>query len=202
MQAPTGPDAPGPAPVRRDWNAAAAIIAALIGLLALLVSGYTAMLQRQQVRAEVWPYLQSGISPSQRTLSMENKGVGPAMVRGIEIYVDGRPQRDWQAVFTALGLPELANTPYSTLNGVVLAAGDRVQQLSFKDADAFVRFYAQYPRIQINLCYCSALQECWQYDERLADRGRDREPVDRCPAPGPNEFVDNRLALDVETAVR
>ncbi len=84
----------------------------------------------------------------------------------------------------------------------MLAAGDRVQQLSFKDTDGFVRFYAQYPRIQMNLCYCSALQECWQYDERLADRGRDREPVDRCPAPGPNEFVDNRLALDVETAVR
>jgi hypothetical protein len=54
----------------------------------------------------------------------------------------------------------------------------------------------------MNLCYCSALQECWQYDERLADRGRDREPVDRCPAPGPNEFVDNRLAVDVESAVR
>ena len=202
MQAPAGPDAPGPAPSRRDWNAAAAIIAALIGLLALVVSGYTAMLQRQQVRAEVWPYLQSGISPSQRTVSLENKGVGPAMIRGVEIYVDGRPQRDWGGVFTALGLADLANTPYSTINGVVLAAGDRVQQLSFKDTDAFVRFYAQYPRIQMNLCYCSALQECWQYDEREAERGREREPVERCPVPGPNEFVDNRLALDVEAAVR
>ena len=203
MPAPAeNPGTPEPAPSRRDWNAAAAIIAALIGLLALVVSGYTAVLQRQQVRAEVWPYLQSGISPSQRTLSLENKGVGPAMVRGIEIYVDGRPQRDWSEVFTALGLADLANTPYSTINGVVLAAGDRVQQLAFKDRDAFVRFYAQYPRIQMNLCYCSALQECWQYDERQAERGRDREPVDRCPAPGPNEFVDNRLALDVEAAVR
>jgi hypothetical protein len=203
MQAPADqPGTPEAGASRRDWNAAAAIIAALIGLLALVVSGYTAMLQRQQVRAEVWPYLQSGISPSQRTVSLENKGVGPAMIRGIEIYVDGKPQRDWRAVFTALGLPDLANTPYSTINGVVLAAGERVQQLSFKDTDAFVRFYAQYPRIQMNLCYCSALQECWQYDERLADRGRDREPVDRCPAPGPNEFVDNRLAVDVESAVR
>ncbi len=203
MQVPADPPGtPGPAATRRDWNAAAAVIAALIGLLALVVSGYTAMLQRQQVRAEVWPYLQSGISPSQRTVTLENKGVGPAMIRGIEIYVDGRPQRDWRQVFTALDLADLAGTPYSTINGVVLAAGDRVQQLSFKDVDAFMRFYAQYPRIQMRLCYCSALQECWQYDERRPDRGRDRQPLDRCPAPGPDEFVDNRLALDVEAAVR
>jgi hypothetical protein len=31
------------------------VIAAGIGLLALLVAGYTAYLQRQQVRAQVWP---------------------------------------------------------------------------------------------------------------------------------------------------
>jgi hypothetical protein len=203
VQAPAdNPGTPEPAPPRRDWNAVAAIIAALIGLLALAVSGYTAVLQRQQVRAEVWPYLQTGISPSQRTLSLENKGVGPGMIRGVEIYVDGQVRRDWPGVFAALGLPDLANTPYSTINGVVLAAGDRVQQLAFKDPDDFMRFYAQYPRIQMRLCYCSALQECWLFDERQPDRGRERPLIDRCPTPGPDEFVDNRLALDVEAAVR
>ena len=198
---PEGPVVPEAAP-RRDWNAAAAVIAALIGLLALVVSGYTAMLQRQQVRAEVWPYLQTGISPSQRTLSLENKGVGPAMIRGVEVRVDGRVQRDWRAVFVALGLPDLANTPYSTINGVVLAPGDKVQQLAFRDADDFVRFYREYPRIQMRLCYCSALEECWRYDETRPDRGREREMLDRCPPAGPDEFADNRLATDVKAAVR
>ena len=41
----------------RNWDALAAIIAALIGAFALVVSGYTAYLQRTQVRAQVWPYL-------------------------------------------------------------------------------------------------------------------------------------------------
>jgi hypothetical protein len=180
----------------------AALIAALIGLLALFISGYTAMLQRQQVRAAVWPYPQPGISPSQRELTLTNKGVGPAMIRGVQVYVDGQPQRDWTSVFTALGLQDLANTPYSTINGVVLAAGDEVRQLAFHDADAFTRFYAQYPRMQLRLCYCSALDECWDYDERTADRGRDRRRVAECPAPRADAFVDNRLALDVEAAVR
>jgi len=42
---------------RRDWNGVSAVIAALIMLPALCVSGYTAWLQRQQVRAQVWPRL-------------------------------------------------------------------------------------------------------------------------------------------------
>ena len=70
-----------PAPKKRtESNAVAAVIAALIGLLALGVSGYTAMLQREQVRAEVWPYLQPGITIEQGSMAtgLENKGVGPA----------------------------------------------------------------------------------------------------------------------------
>ena len=41
----------------RDWNAFSAVVAVLVGLLALLVSGYTAHIQKEQVRAQVWPYL-------------------------------------------------------------------------------------------------------------------------------------------------
>ncbi|MGH8155426.1 MAG: hypothetical protein ACREP0_09375 [Rhodanobacteraceae bacterium] len=44
------------------WDAMAAIIASLVGLLALIVAGYTAYIQRQQVRAQVWPYLQMGVA--------------------------------------------------------------------------------------------------------------------------------------------
>ena len=48
-----------PAASRRmiRWDAVAAIIASLVGLLALVVGGYTAYIQREQVQAQVWPYL-------------------------------------------------------------------------------------------------------------------------------------------------
>jgi len=42
---------------RQHWDVLGVVIASLIGLLALLVSGYNAYVERQQVRAEVWPYL-------------------------------------------------------------------------------------------------------------------------------------------------
>lgn len=187
------PHPPEPRGPRRDWNALAAVIAALIGLLALTVSGYTAWLQRQQVRAEVWPYLQPGISPSQQVMSLENKGVGPAIIRGVQLFVDGRPQRNWPETFDALGLHDLRNQPPSTINGVVLAPGDVIQQMGIKDPARFTRFYAQYDRIQLLICYCSALDECWRYDERNEDRGRRREAVAQCPGPRADEFIDNRL---------
>lgn len=188
-------------PSRRDWNALAAVIAALIGLLALTVSGYTAWLQRQQVRAEVWPYLQTGISPSQKVMSLENKGVGPALIRSVKLYVDRKPQRNWPGAFDALGLSDMRDQPQSTINGVVLAPGDVIQQMAFQDAERFARFYAQYSRIELSICYCSALDECWLYDERAEDRGRRRVPVAQCPAPDAHEFIDNRL-LDPNAAVR
>lgn len=195
-----GPEAAEP-PRRRDWNALAAVIAALIGLLALTVSGYTAWLQRQQVRAEVWPYLQTGISPNRQIMTLENKGVGPALIRSVKLYVDRKPQRTWPDAFDALGLHDLREQPQSTINGVVLAPGDVIQQMAFRDAGRFAQFYAQYPRIELEVCYCSALDECWLYDERAEDRGRRRMPVAQCPAPDADEFIDNKL-LDTGAAVR
>jgi len=189
-----GPQAAAPQPPSgRDWNAVAAIIAALIGLLALAVSGYTAWLQRQQVRAEVWPYLQPGISPTQRTMSLSNKGVGPASVRRVKVFVDGRPQRGWPAVFDALGLHDLRMTPASTINGIVISPDESIQQVGFEDDATFARFYAQYPRIQLMLCYCSALNECWVYDERKTAAAARRRAVAACPATDADEFIDNAL---------
>lgn len=178
---------------RRDWNAVAAVIAALIGLLALAVSGYTAWLQRQQVRAEVWPYLQTGISPSRQEVSLSNKGVGPATVEWVEMLVDGKPVRSWSQAFDALGLPDLRNTPYSTINGVVISPGESIQQLGFRDADAFARFYAQYPRIELSVCYCSALDECWLYDQGEDAIEKRSRPVAECPAIDADAFIDNLL---------
>jgi hypothetical protein len=62
----------------------------------LCVSAYTAYVQRQQVRAAVWPILEfdSGNGPIHFTLA--NKGVGPAIIRHVIVMVDGQPVRNWK----------------------------------------------------------------------------------------------------------
>ena len=176
---------------RRNWDGLAAVIAAFVGLLALGVSGYTAYLQRQQVRAQVWPYLETGFSSAKRGVMLYNKGAGPAIIRGVEIDVDGKPQRDWDAVFKALGLDFGHHIPYSTINGVVISAGDHVDQLAFPNAEDFNHYAHEMSRLRFVVCYCSSLGECWNYDDSVNLPREARQPVAQCPARGAEQFLDN-----------
>jgi hypothetical protein len=67
----------------RDWDALAAVIASLVGLLALGISAYTAYVQREQLRAQVWPKLSLGQSNMLHKLYAGNQGVGPARVTAV-----------------------------------------------------------------------------------------------------------------------
>ena len=74
-----------------------AIIATLVGLCALCVSAYTAHVQRQQVRAAVWPILEFDTSNAPDIhFTLANKGVGPAIIRHVIVRVDGQPVRNWK----------------------------------------------------------------------------------------------------------
>jgi len=176
---------------RRGWDGVAAVIAAFVGLLALCVSGYTAYLQRQQVRAQVWPYLEPGMSSSKREITLFNKGVGPAIIRNVQVLVDGKPQRNWTAVFAALGLDYDHHIPYSTINGVVISGNDHIGQLAFPTNEDFSLFAHQVSRIEMKVCYCSSLGECWLFDD-AAPSGQSHRPVAQCPAPGDSDFLDNK----------
>jgi hypothetical protein len=175
----------------RHWDGLAAVIAAFVGLLALLVSGYTAYLQRQQVRAQVWPYLEPGMSSSRREISLFNKGVGPAIIRSVQVLVDGKPQRNWPAAFAALGIDFGHHIPYSTVNGVVIPANDHVTQLLFPTSEDFNRYAHEVDRVVLKLCYCSSLGDCWSYDGAAATPAETRQPVAACHALGDAEFLDN-----------
>ncbi len=87
-----------------------AVIATLVGVSALFVSSYTAHVQREQVRAAVWPILQYDTSngPMIR-LTLDNKGVGPAIIRHVSVTVDGQPVPNWYEALQKLLGPGLHN---------------------------------------------------------------------------------------------
>jgi hypothetical protein len=116
---------------RIRWDALAAIIAALIGLLALCVSGYTAYIQRQQVSAQVWPHLHIAQSTFPPEIYVENQGVGPAIVRNVEVLVGGKPQPDWDHVFAAVGMHGDINTQGPAMGGYVLTPGQVTNWVDF-----------------------------------------------------------------------
>lgn len=176
-----------------------AFVATFIGVLALGVSAYTAYVQRQQVRAQVWPILQYSTSnePALR-LSLANKGVGPALIRDAVVSVDGQPLPLWRDVLRRLLGPAPHHYSQSTVSNIVLAAGEGRDILEPRDAqggglrpgspgsegDLFDRARG---RVAVEICYCSTLGDCWtlraggsQPDSTVETR--------RCPSPSERTF--------------
>ena len=174
---------------RRDWSGTAAIIAAFVGFLALLVSGYTANLQRQQVRALVWPYLLIGYADPDHSVIVLNKGVGPAHIRAMQVLVDDKPQRKPEDATKALGIDaSAADVEQSTISNNVLSAGERIAVMRIRDDEQYERFRAAaQKRMKISACYCSTLGECWVRDPRV--REQVTAQVEACPA-WEGQFID------------
>ncbi len=149
-----------------------AIIATLIGLLAVSVAAYTAYMQRQQVRAAVWPILEfdSGNGPIHFTLA--NKGVGPAIIKHVILKVDDQPVKNWAEVLEKILGPGYHPGEESDMSGHVFAAGEsrsvftphdpENNPLNFdKSNPLWVKMNKERLRVSVEICYCSTLGECW-----------------------------------------
>ena len=121
---------------RRRASRYDAIIATFVGFLALCVSSYTAYMQRQQVRAAVWPILEfdSSNAPDIHFI-LRNKGVGPAIIRQVIVKVDDQPVRNWREAMEKLLGPGDHLFSESDMNGYVLAPNESRTVLTAHDAN-------------------------------------------------------------------
>ncbi len=176
-----------------------AIIATLVGLCALCVSAYTAYVQRQQVRAAVWPILEFDSSNAPDIhFTLANKGVGPAIIRHVIAKVDGQPVRNWkEALEKILGPGEQLGSE-SDMSGHVFAAGEsrtvftphdpENNPLNFdKSNPLWVRMNKDRLRVSVEICYCSTLAECWTLRASGLTPSTTTE-TRRCPTPSENTF--------------
>jgi hypothetical protein len=149
------------------------IIVTLIGVSALFVSGYTAYMQRQQVRAAVWPILEYGTSnePNIR-FTIDNKGVGPAIIRHVIVKVDGEPVRNWHDALQKLLGPGEYKYTQSSITGHVFAAGESMDVLvphnfdgtplpSDRSNPLWTALNKERGRVGVEICYSSTLGDCW-----------------------------------------
>ncbi|KFN49686.1 hypothetical protein [Arenimonas composti] len=170
----------------RDWDRITAIAAVLIGLAAVLVSVYTVLLQREQVRAEVWPRLDFYYAGVDGEFRVSNKGIGPAIIETVEVSIDGVPVRDWAEVTARLGLSDPGQL-YSSLWGAVLSPGEHLAYLIPSGQEAFAQIRAETQRISMTVCYCSALRDCWL----AAPEDDGQVEVDACPVLPPERRFQN-----------
>ena len=176
-----------------------AVIATFVGFLALCVSGYTAYMQRQQVRAAVWPILEFNSSNAPDIhFTLANKGVGPALIRQVIMKVDGQPVRNWKEMLEKLLGPGEHLGSESDINGHVFAAGESMTVFTPRDPEnnplnfdksnpLWVKMNKDRFRVTAEICYCSTLGECWTLRAGGRGPGTTTE-TRRCPTPSAETF--------------
>ena len=150
-----------------------AVIATLVGFCALCVSAYTAWVQRQQVRAAVWPILEYQTSNAPDIhFTVANKGVGPAIIKNVIIRVDDQPMKNWAEVLEKLLGPGKHPGSESDISGHVFAPGESLTIMTPRkdDGNAFtfdkadplwVKLNKGRDRVTVEISYSSTLGECW-----------------------------------------
>lgn len=168
------------------------IIATLVGISALFVSAYTAYVQRQQVRAAVWPILEFDSSNSPEiNFTLANKGVGPAIVRHVIVKVDGQPVKNWLDVSEKLLGPGNHRFSESDMSGHVLSPGESITVFTPRHPDnsalvfdkanpLWVTMNKERERVTVEICYASTLGECWILRGGTMSHASTTE-VGRCP---------------------
>ena len=181
---------------RRDWDALAAVIASFIGLLALGVSGYTAYVQRQQLRAQVWPHLAlSHANTGSVAMFVTNQGTGPAQKIMMRVVVDGVAVTHWSDVQKAAGYSVGEGVIISQINGSVIPAGKQIAILRPNDQErSLTRFLELLPggrhAVEVTLCYCSVLHECWATSTSQLEESDVPGPPESCPIRDAERFLE------------
>jgi hypothetical protein len=175
-----------------------AVIATFIALLAVCVAGYTAYMQRQQVRAAVWPILEFDSSNAPIHFTLANKGVGPSIIRHVLVKVDGQPVRNWKEALEKILGPGEHLGAESDMSGRVFAAGESMTVFTPHDPEnnplkydksnpLWVKMNKDRFRVTAEICYCSTLGECWTLRAGGLTPGTTTQ-TRRCPNPSATSF--------------
>jgi hypothetical protein len=176
-----------PAPRKpRDPEFWIAIGALAVSALAMASSVMQVSLQRNQERALVWPHVSSSSAYSSKGYSYvaANKGLGPALVRHVELSVDGRVVKNWREVLDTVLGPDHGyswdQVQGNDLEDTILAADTRLVMFGIPWDERVRAGFGGAQRISARICYCSFLGECW-----ISRAGLDHERVEQCPAATP-----------------
>jgi hypothetical protein len=167
----------------RDPEFWIAIGALVVSAIAMLTSLMQVSLQRNQERALVWPHVnaRSSYSGDGYAFVAYNKGLGPALVRDVQLLVDGKAVDNWNGALTVMlgkdnqyGWDKIK---VSDLEQTILAANESVTLFKIPWDENTQAAFGKGNRISAKICYCSFLEECW-----VSKSGLDHQRVEVCPA--------------------
>lgn len=164
-----------------------AVVGFLVGLIALYAALNEADAVRKQQQASVWPHLDLAVSNNNvidnefTSIAVANKGIGPARIKNVSVWLDDAPVSSWWTLLELVGDIEGAPILISNadINGKVLAAGDEVELMrldktalptaggaaeDYSELLARLRGGIAQGRVRMAICYCSVFDDCWMFD--------------------------------------
>ena len=167
------------------------MVSGFVGAVALATSTYNVYLQRQQVRAQVWPFLVLGADYGNEgfSVSLTNRGVGPAEVKRVRVTVDGKRAGDWVEVEASLLRAASLHDSWQIqpIENEVVSPGLQIVTLKVHDMDHARAMVAERRRLAVELCYCSTLDDCWLLSAPNLFEPSTTRPIAEC-APDPKPF--------------
>ena len=190
------------APKRTSWRWLDMVVgtsAIVIAVISLVVALRQSQIMERQLAASIWPCLQYGISNGNGdgkniiNFDIENVGVGPAQVHSVSLRYKDKPIHNLRELVLACcsdlldtkGNPEFwANSLHSR----VLAPNHPLSFLTLTDAPRNAAYWdrlnLEAPKIELKVCYCSVLDQCWMIDSTKDERA----PLAACPAAQPDDY--------------
>jgi hypothetical protein len=167
-----------------------AICALLMSTLATAASWWQSRVVATQLSSQVWPYVafSTTAGPDGLELDVTNEGLGPAVVRSVRLNVDGKPYPTFLGAERALLGPRapLPHGSFATIGeGSVIRIGGNVRLVKIDNPSLVRGVLAQAKRIDLQVCYCSILGDCWM---RTMLGAPDPVRVNACPVDGPAHY--------------
>lgn len=176
-----------------QFDSIIAVSALLISCLAVVTSVYQTWVFRDQTRvihdqyaATIWPYINindttnvKGTGPTAKAslieVSLTNNGLGPALIRDAQLFVDERPVSEWNDLRDLLAHVQqrtggkVTHAQMAAIDAsMTIRPGDsrEVFSVSLSPGVPVQQFLGHNARI--DLCYCSLNGQCWNLRYKIA----------------------------------
>lgn len=145
------------------------LLALVISVVAMLTSIYEVNIMNSQQRAMVWPHLkvyQSYNSEGFRIIG-SNYGTGPAIVKSVEVTIDGEPVKDINDMLDELypgrtmGYDQIG---VNDLNGSVFKPEEDRDLLFLPWNEETHAIVDQLYKVNLVVCYESVLGDSWHFN--------------------------------------
>lgn len=185
-----------------------AMTALVTSISSIVIAVHHGQIMAKLVEANSLPYMEGGFSEvtpeggaDVLSLDLLNRGVGPAHEKSLRVKVDGRYVTSLTALIAASLTPEQAAEVEKARKDQILNINRNMVRHRFipggdtqpvfraartaQNASYWQLLKEARPRWDIEYCYCSVFDECWQ----VLGIWKEPEPVKECVRDEPNEFM-------------